>query len=303
MSNWKTAAEIEPKETISGIIYGDVGIGKTTMALSAPYPALFDIEKGLDRVQQKHFAIDTPIVQSENWDELNLDVKTMPKERETIVIDSMAKSLEMLIDDICIKFPNLLQRDGTPSQKAYGQRKKLFKEFMKSIKCKDKNLIFICHEEFEDNGDGTFKKTPALGTKNQNFLGLIVDDLDFIGYMSMTGKRRTIAFNNTSQYRGKNSIGLDEFITVPTLEDNEHNTFLTDYIIKPTIAHRKAEKAEAKKQLQLIEQGKLLISQSKDPNKTLDEFKKMELGVYAKTLLFKELCASTDMTFKDGRFE
>ena len=184
MSNWKTAAEIEPKETISGIIFGDVGIGKTTMALSAIKPALFDIEKGLERVQQAHFAIDTPIVQSSNWDELIQDVKTMPNYCQTIVIDSMAKSLELLMDDICLKNPSLLQRDGTPNQRAYGQRKKLFKEFMKSIKEKEKNLIFICHEEFEDNGDGTMKKTPALGTKNQNFLGLIVDDLDFIGYIS-----------------------------------------------------------------------------------------------------------------------
>ena len=301
MSNWKTAAEIEPKETISGIIYGDVGIGKTTMALSSPRPALFDIEKGLDRVQQSHFAIDTPIVQSETWGELNEDVKTMPSFCETIVIDSMAKSLDMLIDEICKIMPNLLQRDGTPSQKAYGQRKKMFKDFMKAIKEKGKNLIFICHEEFEDNGDGTTKKTPALGTKNQNFLGLIVDDLDFIGYMSMNGKRRTIAFNNTSQYRGKNSINLDEFIQVPILEDNEHNTFLTDYIIKPTIAHRKVEKAEAKRQLGLINEGRKLIG--KDPNATLEAFKGMELSPYAKGVLFKELCNSTELVFKDGRFE
>ena len=96
---------------------------------------------------------------------------------------------------------------------------------------------------------------------------------------------------------------LDSEIAVPELTNPDDNTFMVDYIIKPSIERRKAEQ-DAKKEIdKQIAQGRKLIVESKDPNVTLEQFKSMQLGSYAKGVLFNELKASTELQFKEGRFQ
>ena len=42
------------KQTFSAIIYGSPGIGKTTLACSAPKPLLIDFDRGVSRVRADH---------------------------------------------------------------------------------------------------------------------------------------------------------------------------------------------------------------------------------------------------------
>ena len=78
------------------------------------------------------------------------------------------------------------------------------------------------------------------------------------------------------------------------------NNFMVDYIIKPSVERRKTEQLEHAKDDKAIAEGRKLIG--KDPNATLEAFKGMELSPYAKGILFKELCNSTELVFKDGSF-
>ena len=41
-------------KTFSMIIYGSPGVGKTTLALSAPDPILLDFDRGVSRVRAEH---------------------------------------------------------------------------------------------------------------------------------------------------------------------------------------------------------------------------------------------------------
>ena len=50
----KKASELTVKSTISALIYGQPGIGKTTLALSAPNAVLFDYDGGVHRVNAAH---------------------------------------------------------------------------------------------------------------------------------------------------------------------------------------------------------------------------------------------------------
>ena len=42
------------EKTFTLIISGSPGIGKTTLALSAPDPLLFDLDRGISRVRAEH---------------------------------------------------------------------------------------------------------------------------------------------------------------------------------------------------------------------------------------------------------
>ena len=54
MSLIKKPNELEINPYIKALIYGQAGTGKTTLALSAPKPLLFDFDGGIHRVNSAH---------------------------------------------------------------------------------------------------------------------------------------------------------------------------------------------------------------------------------------------------------
>lgn len=64
----KKPNELTVKTTLSALIYGQPGMGKTTLALSAPNPVLFDYDGGIHRVNAAHRV---PTVQITSWEETN----------------------------------------------------------------------------------------------------------------------------------------------------------------------------------------------------------------------------------------
>lgn len=64
----KKPNELQTKKTLSVLIYGQPGMGKSTLALSAPNPLLLDFDGGVHRVNAAH-RVDT--VQISKWEEVN----------------------------------------------------------------------------------------------------------------------------------------------------------------------------------------------------------------------------------------
>ena len=68
------------------IISGQPGLGKTTLALSAPKPFLFDTDNGVARVKAEHRCVTSNV---SSYDELLEDMESQEyKEAETAVIDT-----------------------------------------------------------------------------------------------------------------------------------------------------------------------------------------------------------------------
>lgn len=69
MSLIKKANELVIPTTIKMMLYGQAGMGKTTVALSAPKPLLLDFDNGVKRVNMAHLdGIDT--VQITSWNDV-----------------------------------------------------------------------------------------------------------------------------------------------------------------------------------------------------------------------------------------
>ena len=67
MSNLiRKPSQIEAKSTLSMLIYGQPGVGKTTLGCSAPNPVLFDYDGGVSRVNGAH---QVPTVQIRSWED------------------------------------------------------------------------------------------------------------------------------------------------------------------------------------------------------------------------------------------
>lgn len=213
----KKPSEIEIKQTLSALIYGQPGIGKTTLGCSAPNAVLFDYDGGVQRINGAH---QVPTVQIKEWDETNEALKEIEEEMpecQTIVIDTVGKMLDFMSANIIKNDPKMSMRDGSLSLKGYGVRKTMFVNFLKRVSSMGKNVIFIAHEKEEKRGEETVKR-PEVGGSSANDL---VKELDLVGYMQAIGKDRTITFDPNESYYAKNTCSLPSIIKIPVVVDEK----------------------------------------------------------------------------------
>jgi phage nucleotide-binding protein len=196
----------QTKIKLKGLIYGQPGIGKTSLALSAPKPLLIDFDNGLRRVAKQY---QTDSVQIESYQNL-LDILTKENisNYETIVIDTLGKMIDRIADWLAVSNPKVKQADGQLSMKGWGNVKGEFQRLLKLLESKNKSAIFIAHEKEEKTGDEVMKRPDVAGSSGKD----IVKELDFMGYMSMKGGKRTIDLAPNEAYYAKNSLGLNSFL-------------------------------------------------------------------------------------------
>lgn len=275
----KMPSELEVKKTISILIYGEPGIGKTTLGVSAPNAVLFDYDGGVQRINGAHRV---PTLQVSSWEQTQAAIEEINKElpqTKTIVIDTVGKMLDYMSAYIIANDPKMAQRDGSLSLKGYGVRKNMFVNFIKQLAISGRNVVFIAHEREEKRGEETYKR-PEIGGSSANDL---IKELDLVCYMHAVGKKRTITFDPEEHYYAKNTCNLAPDIEVPANIDAEGNpTLANDFLCKIIAANEEAQKRNLEKTgdyEKLVAQIKADIAAIKDAagmNAYIDVCKKMD---------------------------
>ena len=215
----KKPSELSVKGTLSVLIYGQPGIGKTTFGVSAPDAVLFDYDGGVQRINGAH---QVPTLQPTSWEDTNAALKEIAEEMpevKTIVIDTVGKMLDFMSAYIIKNDPKMGMRDGSLSLKGYGVRKTMFVNFIKSLALMGKNVVFIAHEREERRGEETIKR-PEIGGSSANDL---IKELDLVGYMYAVGKERVLTFDPAEYYYAKNTCNLPAAIKLPVVVDEQGN--------------------------------------------------------------------------------
>lgn len=219
----------------SMIVYGSPGIGKTTLALSAPDPILIDFENGVDRVRADHRKL---TIVCENYEEVLHDIES-PEVRDcqSIIIDTGGSFINYL-KDWAMRVKGCRAKDGSfNSLKGYGVVKNEFASFTSRLRdAMHKNVIYIFHADEKADKDGNPQQRLLCegATKNS-----VWNSCDFGGYMQMLGESRTIAFTPTQEYFAKGSHGIAGIMPVPDKGINDTNDFLSNLFdkAKANIAH------------------------------------------------------------------
>jgi len=216
----KKPYEIEPPRLIKMLIYGPPGLGKSTVALSAPSPLLFDFDAGIHRVLAKHWK-DT--VQVRSWMDVIavLDAKHGDlSDHKTFILDTVSKLLDFMTAYIVKN--NLkgdVKKDGNLTLNGYGTRKSMFQQFVARVGMMGKHLIFLAQEEEREDEI----RPKAGGSSGPDLL----EQLDLVGHMEAKGNGRVISFEPNEKYYGKNSCGLPAEMELPDPEKTANNFMVT----------------------------------------------------------------------------
>lgn len=100
MSLIKKSNELVIPTTVKMMIYGQAGMGKSTVALSAPKPLLLDFDNGVKRMNMAHLEnIDT--VQVTSWSDVQQVLQEDLSAYQTIVVDTIGKMMDFIITYKC----------------------------------------------------------------------------------------------------------------------------------------------------------------------------------------------------------
>lgn len=261
----KKAAELDfSNKKFMVILSGQPGLGKTTLALSAPKPFLFDTDNGIARVKAAHRQ-DVITSVTASYEELLADMDTPEyKDAQTVVIDT-GGTLVQLMKDWAKKNDPKAAKDG---RAMYGVIKSEFDRLCYQIRTTDKkHLVVVFHTTEQSKGDTIQTRLSCEGSTKD----IVWTPADFGGHMFMMGSKRCIGFTPTEEYFAKGCFGVQGVIPVPELKEGQKNTFLTDLFARAQ-ANINQEAAtfgtEKKAYEEAFAQGIAIIAAAVDPETT-----------------------------------
>lgn len=206
------------------IISGLPGVGKTTLALSAPDVLLIDADEGLSRIKPEHRK-DASICKT--YEEVLSDIREAEGNYKTVVIDTCGALIDMLKDWAVRTDPKASKASGGISLQGFGTVKAEFIRLSAELR-KKFNVIFLFHESKDRNGDDIFYDIVCEGSART----LVWQPADLGAHLHIMNGKRYLGFTPTAQYNAKAAYGIKGLIEVPELADGEPNDFLTRLFAK-----------------------------------------------------------------------
>ena len=212
----------EGAKKIRMLIAGYPGIGKSTLALSAPRPLHIDVDFGIDRIEPRYRK---PYIQPKSYDEILEDLTPLNvKDFDTLVFDTGGKLISLMSQWAIKKNIKYGQQDGSLSLKGYGFIGREFQRLMDYCFYElDKHIVVVFHAIEEKDGDNTRLRIKVEGQTKNN----VWEPMDLGGFVEIQGNNRTIGFSNCERYFAKGTRGIHGVWQVPELGPDKPNDFLT----------------------------------------------------------------------------
>lgn len=207
----------------SMLLYGAPGVGKTTLALSAPDPIIIDFDRGMSRVKAQHRKT---AIFCDTYDEVLSDIQSPEVAAcQTIIIDTGGSFVTFLQDWAMRSNPAVnKQKNGAISLKGFGAVKTEFSRFTAMIKdVMHKNIIYVFHSQEQQDKDGNAQQRLMCEGAAKN---IVWTPCDFGGYVQMIGEQRVVCFSPEQEFFAKGCHGIAGKFTIPNLGEQDANDFL-----------------------------------------------------------------------------
>ena len=223
MAIQQPAALAVKEKKIRILLAGPPGIGKTTLALSAPNPLLIDVDRGLDRVTAIHRKT---FIQPANYEELMEDlVVENITSYDTLVFDTGGQLIKLMAAWAIRQDKKNGKRDGSLSLPGYGAVGREFERLINYCYYTfNKHIVVVFHSKEDKDGEDTRLRLLVEGQTKDN----VWQPMDLGGFIEIQGNKRTIGLSNCERYYAKGTHGINGIISIPELKDGVKNDFLTN---------------------------------------------------------------------------
>ena len=193
-------------ETLVALIYGQPGIGKTSIAFTASRPLCLDFDAGAHRSAFRRDSV--PV---KHWVEVaNMQAADL-EGYDTVVVDTGGRCLDCITAHIAETQPKLTQASGALTLQGFGELKAIFLAWLKRLRSFGIDVIITAHDAEDKQGDEIIVRPDVQGGSK----GELIKASDMIGYCFYEdGKRATLTFSPTHRSIGKNPAQLQP-ITLP----------------------------------------------------------------------------------------
>ena len=241
-------------KTVTGLILGNPGAGKTTLACTTANALLLDFDRGSHRAANRP---DTVLI--DRWADIEGIRRDDLTPYSTLVVDTVGRCLDTLIVDIIEKEP-AAGYGGTLKLQGYGRLKSRFTGWMKQILSYGLNVILVAHALEERHGEEVKLRVDGAGSGKEEVYKIA----DMIGRLTVKGGNRVIDWNPSDSGFGKNPGRLP----AAQVPDSHSNPLFLQQAIETTLAAinsaNRASNDEAARQTDLRAELESL--------KTTDEF-------------------------------
>lgn len=223
------------------LVFGQPGIGKSTLGYSTRDPLLLDFDKGAHRAANRR---DTLVI--DNW----ADVAELMNSADALdpygalTVDTVGRCLDVMTAHIAYTEPKKAP-GGNLSLQGWGTLKGNFRTWIAALRTKGKDVLLIAHDKEDKDGDARIVRPEIVGAS----YGEVMKVSDFVGYMYMAGRRRILDFNPTDKWIGKNPAGWEPFEVPPV---GKAQSFMADLFAKgrDALGEISAESADALRQVE-----------------------------------------------------
>ena len=239
---------IMPERPVIILLYGSPGCGKTSVANTAKNPILIDTDRGADRAAMR---VDT--LMATKWMDIENEREAI-KTYDTVVLDTCKSCLDEYISDFVVS-QNYKLKSNT--LKRFGEMAEKFKDFVNFLRQNQSDIIFICHDKEQTEGD-VVKHSPECTGQSKDLLLRIADQ---VGYVTMVNGQRTIVFDPTDTTIGKNVAQIPP-MAIPSTDSIDFQNCMANIIDK--VKKALVNKSEAQKEAQAaLDEAKAKLSSAK----------------------------------------
>lgn len=255
--------ETFPKRPVIIVLYGQAGVGKTSLANTSQNPILIDCDRGADRAVNR---ADTLVVKG--WQDV-LDNEHELANYKTVVIDTAKAVLD---DFLSIYVTEKDYKLRTNKLRMYGEIGDQFKSFINRCRALDIDIVIISHVKEDKDGD-IIKLSPDVTGQSKD---LIIRIADQVGYISMVNNQRTVSFEPADNRIGKNVAKIED-VVVPDSTSDDYDTFMDSFIqrVKDAIQAITKEQQEAIDKAREMKEKIANVKNAEEMNVLMDEVNKL----------------------------
>lgn len=278
-------------------LYGEPGIGKTTLASQFPKSLILGFEQGTNALDNVYVA------QIKAWQDWKTVVGQLTKNEalkekyETICIDTTDMMWEMLVRKICASH-DVVRIGEIQWGQGYEEAKQEFISGLDALSKSGYGIVFISHSTEKvfknDKGQEYTKIVPALPNRPFEVVNKMVDLVGYIRLIPIDdegNKERFVFFRGDDRFLAKSRFKYIE--PKVKFSYDEIAKAIQDACDKEAESHGSQATEEGNTYLELnfdelIEQAKIVFTQATDAGK-VDEVSKILADIFGKPTKFSEI--------------